>query len=97
MGRPRKNPDQAEDTSPEGVADEPGSEAPAVKVDAPLPDLKACPVCGSPAKAPYLDIHGLYRCHCSHEKCGFGDCYPRYTPLEAAEMWNAIGGPSKLE
>lgn len=91
MGRPRKNPDQVEDTSPDESAEEPGSEAPPVQAEA-LPELKRCPACGGEAKIK-LDIHGLFRCFC--QKCGFWDCGAHETELAAANSWNAAGGPSE--
>jgi hypothetical protein len=94
MGRPRKNPDQIDETGPEGSADEPGSEAPAVQVEeAPLPEARACPVCGSPPKTR-LDVHELFRTHCSNSQCAFGDAYARPTERESIEIWNIIGPPS---
>jgi hypothetical protein len=94
MGRPRKNPDQVDETGPEGSAEEPGSQAPTVKVEeAPLPEARDCPVCGSKAKTG-LDNHGLYRTHCADERCRFGDAYARETERESVEIWNVIGPPS---
>jgi hypothetical protein len=99
MGKPRKNPDQIDDTGPEGS--EGGSEAPAVQVakkgDEELPEPRDCPVCGEKAKGPYLDIHGAYRTHCSNPQCTFGDAYARETERESIDMWNVIGPPSVAE
>ncbi len=64
------------------------------KKEAALPELKRCPVCGGEAHV-FKDIHGMIRCAC--KTCGFWDCVPWYTEIDAAESWNAAGGPNKVE
>jgi len=58
-------------------------------------ELKACPKCDGPAKAPYLDIHGMYRCHCADPVCLFWDSQVYRTAEDAARGWNLAGGPDR--
>jgi hypothetical protein len=59
-----------------------------------LKHLKECPKCGEKCTGPYKDKHGLYRCNCSHPKCGFWDSVISETPEEAARLWQLAGGPN---
>lgn len=59
-----------------------------------LKHLKRCPKCGDDATGPYKDKHGLYRCNCSHPKCGFWDSMVWLSPEEAARSWQLAGGPN---
>ena len=59
-----------------------------------LKHLKECPKCGEKCTGPYKDKHGLYRCNCSHPKCGFWDSVVSEAPEEAARLWQLAGGPN---
>lgn len=59
--------------------------------------LKVCPKCGEVSSGPYQDSHGLFRCNCSHPKCGFWDSRTYHTAAEAARGWQAAGGPDRNE
>jgi len=60
-------------------------------------DLKNCPKCGEPSTGAYQDSSGNWRCNCSHPKCGFWDCRVYLTAEEAADGWQAAGGPDRME
>lgn len=79
MGRPRKEPSEAQPPVEETVD----------------VNLKDCPKCGSPAREPYRDPHGNWRCNCGHPKCGFWDSMVYTSAAAAAAGWNAAGGPNK--
>lgn len=92
MGRPRKNPEGMEPGAPTVIDEDNAPEE--TKEEAPLPELKRCPSCGGEAHI-FKDVHGLIRCAC--KVCGFWDCVPSYTELDAANSWNAAGGPNPAE
>ena len=105
MGRPKKEEAKGK---PEEKPEEPGAvageAAESVEVNeavtmpntppVDLKHLKACPKCGEKCTGPYADKHGLFRCNCSHPKCGFWDSVISETPEEAARLWQLAGGPN---
>ena len=93
MGRPKKetNTEQAQEVETKGTALAIPEIAPPVDVG----ELKACPKCGADALKPYQDIHGHWRCNCSHPKCGFWDSQVYNSAEEAARGWQLAGGPDK--
>lgn len=85
MGRPRKDAGAAEAEQVEQVEERLESY-----------ELKPCPKCDEPARQPYKDAHGNWRCNCSHPKCGFWDSMVYMSPEAAAAGWNAAGGPNRI-
>lgn len=93
MARPKKIVESAEAVeSPDAVAPEVEEASPNV-----YRASKPCPKCGAPVKQPYLDLTGLYRCHCSDPKCGFWDSIVSFTADGAAKSWEQAGGPVRFE
>lgn len=83
MGRPRKEEtvDNPIDSFPEN------GKAPASY------KLKICPRCGEgKPDAPTQDIHKNWRCFCP--VCKFWDSVVSLNAADAADKWNAAGGPN---